>query len=133
MKVTSKVFKDQIKHIDDKAFLTLIETADALHSDVVQSQTMPFDTGALQNRGGGVNAHGDKVEGTNLDIDTRSKVVRVVSEAPYARRLYFHPEYNFSKDGNPNAGGLWFDPYVNGSKKNFVPTTFAKLMKGKMK
>lgn len=132
MKVTSKVFTQQIKNIDDKAFLTLIETADALHSDVVQSQTMPFETGALQNRGGGVNAHGDEVEGTNLDIDKRTKTVRVVSEAPYARRLYFHPEYKFNKKGNPNAGGLWFDPYVNGNKKDFVPKTFAKLMKGKM-
>lgn len=132
MKVTSKVFTQQIKNIDDKAFLTLIETANALHSDLVQSQTMPFESGALQNRGGGVNAKGVKVKGTNLDINKRAKEVRVVSEAPYARRLYFHPEYNFRKDRNANAGGLWFDPYVNGNKKDFVPTTFAKLMRGKM-
>lgn len=135
MKVTSKVFPKEIAKINDKAFLTLIETADALHSDVVQSQTMPMDSGALQNRGGGVVQNGKKtikVEGTNLDINKRSKVVRVVSESPYARRLYFHPEYNFRKHRNANAGGLWFDPYVDGNKKDFVPKTFAKLMKGKM-
>lgn len=28
---------------------------------------------------------------------------------PYARRLYYNPEYNFSTDRNPNAGGLWFE------------------------
>lgn len=28
---------------------------------------------------------------------------------PYARRLYYHPEYNFSKEHNPQAGGLWFE------------------------
>jgi hypothetical protein len=28
---------------------------------------------------------------------------------PYARRLYYNPQYNFSKDKNPNAGGLWFE------------------------
>lgn len=28
---------------------------------------------------------------------------------PYARRLYYNPQYNFSKDVNPNAGGLWFE------------------------
>ena len=139
MKVTSKVYKKQIKHIDDKAFLSLIETADALHSDVVQSQTMPFDTGALQNRGGRVVVKGKKkknkvkVDGTNLDIDEKAKVVRVVSEAPYARRLYYHPEYNFKKDKNANAGGMWFEPYINGRKKYFVSVTFAKLMRGKMK
>lgn len=142
MKITSKgkVFKDQIKYIDDKALLSLIETADALHSDVRQSQTMPFDTGALQNRGGRVVTKGKgkkkkqiKVDGTNLDVDMKSKVVRVVSEAPYARKMYFHPEYNFKKDKNANAGGLWFEPYINGNKKDFVPTTFAKLMRSKMK
>lgn len=138
MKITSKVFPKEIRKIDDKAFLALIETADALHSDVVQSQTMPMDTGALQNRGGGTNAKGENVNGTNLDIQQniifkKYKVVKVVSEAPYARRLYFHPEYNFSKDRNANAGGLWFDPYVSGNKKDFVPNTFARLMRSKMR
>ncbi|MBC1459071.1 minor capsid protein [Listeria newyorkensis] len=28
---------------------------------------------------------------------------------PYARRIYFNTQYNFSKDKNPNAGGLWFE------------------------
>lgn len=28
---------------------------------------------------------------------------------PYARRLYWNPEYNFSTDVNPNASGLWFE------------------------
>lgn len=27
----------------------------------------------------------------------------------YARRLYYNPQYNFSRDVNPNAGGLWFE------------------------
>lgn len=28
---------------------------------------------------------------------------------PYARRLYYHPEYNFSTEHNPQAGGYWFE------------------------
>lgn len=28
---------------------------------------------------------------------------------PYARRLYYHPEYNFGTDKNPEAGGYWFE------------------------
>lgn len=28
---------------------------------------------------------------------------------PYARRLYYNPQYNFSHDVNPNATGLWFE------------------------
>jgi hypothetical protein len=34
---------------------------------------------------------------------------KVVWNTPYARKLYFNPEYNFSKDKNPNAQGLWFE------------------------
>src|SRR5690554_6475695 len=34
---------------------------------------------------------------------------KVMWDGPYARRLYYNPQYNFSKDKNPNAGGLWFE------------------------
>lgn len=30
-------------------------------------------------------------------------------DTPYARRLYYNPQYNFQKDENPNASGLWFE------------------------
>lgn len=33
----------------------------------------------------------------------------VIWQTPYARRLYYNPQYNFSKDKNPNARGLWFE------------------------
>ncbi len=100
----------------------LVETADALKSDLEQSQTMPFDTGTLQNRS------------TFIDDSKKNKgIVTVVSDGPYARRLYFHPEYNFQKTKNRNAGGIWFEPYINGSKKQWATKTFTKIMKGKLK
>ncbi|XLP25991.1 minor capsid protein (plasmid) [Bacillus toyonensis] len=30
-------------------------------------------------------------------------------DTPYARRLYYNPQYNFSHDVNVNAQGLWFE------------------------
>ncbi|WP_028776126.1 minor capsid protein [Shimazuella kribbensis] len=33
---------------------------------------------------------------------------KVIWNTVYARRLYYNPQYNFSKDKNPNADGLWF-------------------------
>lgn len=30
-------------------------------------------------------------------------------DTPYARRLYYHPEYDFSKEKNPEAGAYWFE------------------------
>ena len=33
----------------------------------------------------------------------------VLWATPYARRLYRNPQFNFSKDKNPHARGLWFE------------------------
>lgn len=33
----------------------------------------------------------------------------VAWDTAYARRLYYNSQYNFSKDKNPNAQGLWFE------------------------
>ena len=34
---------------------------------------------------------------------------QIVWDTPYARKLYYNPQYNFSKDKNPQAQGLWFE------------------------
>ena len=83
----------------------LEETAEALHKEVQQAQVMPFDTGTLQG------------EATHLDkSQSASGKVSLVSSTRYARRLYFHPDYHFSKDENPNAKGEWYEDYVPGGK-----------------
>ncbi|EQB34633.1 hypothetical protein M948_20610 [Virgibacillus sp. CM-4] len=33
----------------------------------------------------------------------------VAWSTPYTRKLYYNPQYNFSKDQNPHASGLWFE------------------------
>lgn len=33
----------------------------------------------------------------------------IIWRTPYARRLYYNPQYNFSTDKNPNARGMWFE------------------------
>ena len=121
MKVKAKVNPEHLKHIKKICAEALTETADALKSNLQQSKTMPFDTGALQNRSTFVD-----------DSKKNSGEVSIVSDTPYARRLYFHPEYNFSKDKNANAGGMWFQPYIDGKKKDFATKAFARLLKGKL-
>lgn len=44
----------------------------------------------------------------------------VVWDTPYARRLYYNPQYNFSKDKNPNARGLWFEEAKSRKKENWL-------------
>ena len=100
----------------------LVETADALKSDLQKSQTMPFDTGELQDRKTFVD-----------DSKKKAGKITIVSDGPYARRLYFHPEYKFQKTKNKNASGIWFDPYIGGNKKKWATKMFAKILKGKLK
>lgn len=122
MKIDIKLNYKNIQNIIDKAEEALVDTADAVKTDLQLSKTMPFDTGVLQN------------DSTFIDPKKRSsEKVSIVSDTPYARRLYFHPEYNFKKDKNPNAGGLWFDTYIDGEKKEMPKRIFSKMLKGKIK
>ncbi|HEX2986148.1 MAG TPA: hypothetical protein VHO71_04960 [Caproiciproducens sp.] len=95
------------------------ETIEALRTDVVAAQVMPFDMGDMQNN----------QTFTATEEDGGEITSHLVTGSPQARRLYYHPEYNFQKVNNPNAGGLWLEPWLNGDKKNFVQDTFAKNYK----
>lgn len=44
---------------------------------------------------------------------------RLIWNTPYARRLYYNPQYNFSKDLNPKAQGLWFEAAKKLYKKDW--------------
>lgn len=122
VKVTGKINHQGNEYVKKLMKEVLVETAHALKSDLQKSQTMPFDTGELQNRKTFVD-----------DSKKKAGKITIVSDGPYARRLYFHPEYKFQKTKNKNASGMWFDPYISGDKKDWASKTYIKLMKGKLK
>lgn len=107
----------KIAQLSDAQIKALEQTAEALHTEVAQKQVMPFDTGNLQN------------ESTFIDASNSSNgTVSLVSSTPYARRLYFHPEYNFKRDENPNAKGEWYRDYVPGGKYDtFAQNAYKKI------
>lgn len=109
----------RIKERTEAAATALQQTAEALHTEVVQAQVMPFDTGNLQN------------ESTFVDYSKAGHGnVSIISATPYARRLYYHPEYHFKKDENPHAGGKWFKDWLPGGKnEHHVEEMFKKLFK----
>ena len=120
MKVSSqvKIFNWKVKQLTDAQIKALEMTGEALHTEVVQAQVMPRDTGHLQN------------ESTFVDYSqSKSGLVSLISQTPYARRLYFHPEYNFSKVENPNAQGKWLEPWISGDEKDWCWETFKKFYK----
>ena len=131
MQVSSRITIDTVavNNLCGLAKDALVQTAEALHTEVVQAEVMPRDMGTLQN------------ESTFVDTSGRDfGRVSIVSSTPYARRLYFHPEYNFhrgewfdeygdSHGGNIAAGGEWFKPWIDGEYKDFCPKTFKNLYK----
>ena len=121
MRVTSTVRMNmpRIRQLSQAAVKALEMTAEALHTEVVQAQVFPFDTGNLQN------------ESTFVDYSEASKgKATLVSSTPYARRLYYHPEYHFQMDENPNARGKWFEDWLpGGGKADFAPNAYKQFFK----
>lgn len=119
IKVSSvaKLNMPKIKQLTQVQVTALEQTAEALHTEVVQAQVFPRDTGNLQN------------ESTFVDYSNSSKgKVSIVSNTPYARRLYFHPEYHFQKGENPNARGKWYADWIpGGSQADFAAKAFKNI------
>lgn len=142
---------DRIRELTGAQVAALEQTAEAVHTEVIQAQVMPFDNPEVIERrvygkrgqfakngreykgrlvkekihGGGTLQN----ESTYVDMSNSSNgTVTIVSSTPYARRLYFHPEYHFDKGENPNAGGMWYKDWLLGGKKqDFAPDTFKEI------
>lgn len=119
VKSTVKMNMPRIRQLTQAAVIALEQTADALQGEVKNSQVIPFDTGHLQ---------GDSFFADYSD-SSKGKV-QLVTSTPYARRLYYHPEYNFQTDENPNAKGRWYEDWLlGGSKEDFAPKAFKDFYK----
>lgn len=119
VKSTVKMNFPRIRQLTRAAVTALEMTGEALHTEVVQAQVFPFRTGNLQN------------ESTFVDYDNSGQgKVTIVSNTPYARRLYYHPEYSFDTGENPNARGGWYEPWQSGGgKARFAPKAFKQFYK----
>lgn len=119
VKSAVKLNMARINELTQAAVAALKKTGEDLHTEIIQAQVMPFDTGHLQG------------DATFVDYSESSQgKVSLVTSTPYARRLYYHPEYNFQTDENPNAKGHWFEDWLpGGSKADFVPKAFKENYK----
>lgn len=121
MRVTSRVQINtaRINQITRAVQASLEQTADELQTAIEQAQVIPRKDGHLQ--------------GEKFYVDNSKShlgIVRLVFEGPYARRLYYHPEYNFSHDENPNAKGKWFEDWLpGGCYQDFVRYKFEELLR----
>lgn len=102
---------------------------DQLHSkrtSAKRAAQMQVDQDVLKDS----NYYAPQDEGTLIRSGVLSSLIgkgRVIWNTVYARRLYYNPQYNFSKDRNPNAQGLWFeaakaekkDTWLKDAKSNY--------------
>ena len=128
LKIDTKALAEVNRRIEN----ALIMTGQDVITDIIEADIVPYMRGML--------------EGTlePLDVsDVKQHVVRIHSNTPYARRLYYHPEYNFHRapwsithrdgrvetfPGNPNAQAEWFEPWISGNRQDFVKSSFAYYM-----
>lgn len=85
--------------------LAAIQTATQMLAEEKLNEVMPYRTGYLQNGS------------TSVDSTQVSKgLVKIVSTADYAVKVYFHPEWHFRTTHNANAQGEWWEPWISGDK-----------------
>lgn len=116
-KVTVKLDRAKISTLINARNKALEQTTEAILSDIKTSAVVPKDTGELERSG--------FVDLSRID----SGVTSIIFDTPYARRLYWHPEYNFRQDKNANAQGKWMQSYIDGDNKEFVTDTYKHFFK----
>ena len=108
----------KINQLNRAAVTSLEKTLGALHTEVVNAQVMPFDSGNMQN------------DNTYEDYSNSNQgKVSLITSTPYSRRMYYHPEYNFQTKENANARGNWYEPWIDGKEKDFCKNAFAGFYK----
>lgn len=90
-------------------------TVEDVLKDIKDSQVVPKDTGNLESTG-------------SIEFVSEA-VASIVFDTPYAKRLYWHPEYNFKTDKNSSAQGRWMDMYISGTKRDFVKERYFVYLK----
>jgi len=118
VKVSVKLDKSKIKKLEKASKVALELTAHAVYTDIVNRQVVPFADGTLEQSG---------------DVVEVGDIYQIIFNTPYARRLYWHPEFNFRTDKNPNAQGKWMDYYLSGDGLDFVITTYIAFFKQEAK
>lgn len=120
MSATVIIYQEVVDKIGKDACKALGMTGKVLQDDVREEMIVPRKTGFLQNE--------------SFFVDTSREqqgIVVMKFTAPYAERLYFHPEYHFNKTENPNAQAYWLRPWTRGGKYQDRPAEIFKKILAK--
>lgn len=106
-KITVKMNMKALTKIKKAQITACKKTAMKMLAEKINAQEIPMDEGTLQN--------------VLTDVDdsaARTGLVQIVSDGPYAARLYYNPQYNFNQQFNKNAKGEWWEDFLTGKKKD---------------
>lgn len=107
MNVTVNMNQAGLKKLKEAQVIACKKTAMKMLAEKVDAQEIPMDEGTLQN--------------VLTDVDdsaANNGLVQIVSQGPYAARLYYNPQYNFNQTFNTNAKGEWWEDFITGDKKD---------------
>ena len=107
MKVTVKMNKKGLKKVTDAQIIACKKTAMKMLAEKIDAQEIPMNEGTLQN--------------VLTDVDdsaAKNGLVQIVSQGPYAARLYYNPQYNFNQEFNTHAKGEWWEDFLTGKNKD---------------
>jgi len=114
VKVDVKLNPQAIKKLEEAIAKALPLTMEAMKTEIMTMQVVPKEVGTLEE---------------SVVTGVENGVGFISYNTPYARRLYYNPQYNFRQDKNPNAQGRWLDPFVHGDKKDWLTKTYGKFLK----
>ncbi len=114
IKVNIQLNQANIKKVQEAAIKALPITMEAMKTEIMTMQIVPKEVGTLEE---------------SIVVEAEGEKGFMSYNIPYARRLYYHPEYDFRQDKNPNAQGRWLDLFIHGDKKEWLEKTFGTLLK----
>jgi len=115
VRVSVRIDEAKIKALQAAIEPSIQQAAAAVKTQIVSDQVVPKNTGELE-------------QSAFVRKKSRSKY-QIVYDTPYARRLYWNPQYDFRTDKNPNAQGLWLQSHIDGERKEYFSNAFGELFK----
>lgn len=101
--------RGNINKIVQASIKALPLTMEAMKSEVNNMQVVPKEIGDLEQ---------------SVVVGSENGMGFISYNTPYARRMYYNPQYNFRTDKNPNAQGRWLDSFIFGEKKEWLNKTY---------
>ena len=117
-----------IEDLTAAAERALVKTTMALESEVKNAMVIPYNDVPPKSTGRETITPAGHLQNESTFVDDSG--TQIISDTPYARRLYYHPEYNFYQGYNSNARGEWYEPWLEGGQhQDFAEKAFEKFYK----